>query len=93
MHILLVYVVCVIVGQAISVGIGLLLDSYSQTVALAAFIIIYYAMYWVAWRVALLIVDRSPKVEPDSTDDTGGSRATAALWLLAPAAATLELCD
>ena len=76
-----------------AVGIGLLLDSYSQTVALAAFLIIYYAMYWVAWRVALLIVDRSPGVEPDSTDGTGGSRATAALWLLAPAAATLELCD
>ncbi|MEX2036342.1 MAG: hypothetical protein WEA28_14250 [Xanthobacteraceae bacterium] len=93
MRILVVYVVCVFVGQAISVGIGLLLDSYSQNAALAAFIIIYYAMYWVAWRVALLIVDRSPGVEPDSTDGTGGSRATAALWLLAPAAATLELCD
>jgi hypothetical protein len=93
MHILLVYLVCVMVGQTISVGIGLLLDNYSQSVALAAFIVIYYAMYWVAWRVALLIVDRSPSTEPGSTDGTGGSRATAALWLLAPAAATLELCD
>ena len=66
MHILLVYLVCVIVGQAISVGIGLLLDSYSQNIALAAFLIIYYAMYWVAWRVALLIV--RPVAGPSSRD-------------------------
>ena len=58
--ILIIYLICMIVGQAIAVGIGLLLDPYSKTLALSVFIPIYYAMYWVAWRVALFIADRSP---------------------------------
>ena len=35
-------------------------DPYSKTLALGVFIPLYYAMYWVAWRIALLIGDRSP---------------------------------
>jgi hypothetical protein len=58
MRILVVYVLCVAIGQAVSVGIGLLLDHYSPSLALTAFILIYFAMYWVAWRIALAIVDR-----------------------------------
>jgi hypothetical protein len=61
MRILVVYLICVAIGQAISVGIGLLLDTYSPTIALTTFIVIYFAMYWVAWRIALMIVDRSPE--------------------------------
>ena len=61
-QILLIYLVCMIAGQAIAVGIGLLLDPYSKTLALSVFIPLYYAMYWVAWRVALWIGDRSPEV-------------------------------
>ena len=78
-------------GQAIALGIGLLLDPYSKTVALAVFIPLYYAMYWVAWRVALWIGDESPDIEPDSA--SGGSRAKAASWLLAPAVLALDICD
>jgi hypothetical protein len=89
--ILLIYIVCMIVGQTISVGIGLLLDPYSKTLALSVFIPLYYAMYWVAWRVALYIGDTSPEPETSSTD--GGSRARAASWLLAPAVLALDLCD
>ena len=59
--ILLIYLVCMFAGQAIAVGIGLLLDPYSKTLALSVFIPLYYAMYWVAWRVALWIGDESPE--------------------------------
>ena len=52
-RILLIYVVCMFSGQAAAVGIGLLIDPYSKTLALTVFIPLYYAMYWVAWRVAL----------------------------------------
>jgi membrane protein implicated in regulation of membrane protease activity len=55
-RILIIYLVCMIAGQAIAVGIGLLLDPYSKTLALSAFIPLYYAMYWVARRAA----DRRP---------------------------------
>ena len=90
--ILLIYLVCMIAGQAIAVGIGLLLDPYSKTLALSVFIPLYYAMYWVAWRVALCIGDTSPDAETESAGD-GGSRAKAASWLLAPAVLALDLCD
>jgi hypothetical protein len=92
-RILIIYVVCMIAGQAVAVGIGLLLDPYSKTLALAVFIPLYYAMYWVAWRVALLIGERSPETVADSTGGDGGSRAKAATWLLAPAVLALDFCD
>ena len=60
-RVLIIYFFCLLVGQTISVGIGLLLDPYSKTVALSAFIPLYYAMYWIAWRVALFIGDKSPE--------------------------------
>src|SRR3954451_21817338 len=89
-RILIIYLVCMIAGQAVAVGIGLLLDPYSKTVALSVFIPLYYAMYWVAWRVALWIGDTSPAAE---TEASGGSGATAASWLLAPAVLALDLAD
>jgi hypothetical protein len=91
-RILVLYVVFMIVGQAIAVGIGLLLDPYSKTLALSVFIPLYYAMYWVAWRLALLVGDKSPAAEPDSAGD-GGSPAKAASWLLAPAVLALDFAD
>ena len=84
-RILIIYLICMIAGQAIAVGIGLLLDPYSKTLALSVFIPLYYAMYWVAWRVALLIADRST-----ATDVSG---VKAASWLLAPAILALDFAD
>jgi hypothetical protein len=91
-RILLLYVIFMIAGQAIAVGIGLLLDAYSKTLALSVFIPLYYAMYWVAWRAALFIGDRSPQPEKDSADG-GGSPIKAAVWLFAPAVLALDLAD
>ena len=92
-RVLIIYFFCLLVGQTISVGIGLLLDPYSKTVALSAFIPLYYAMYWVAWRAALFVGDKSPEVASDASGDSGGSRTKAASWLLAPAVLALDLCD
>jgi hypothetical protein len=90
--ILLIYLVCMIAGQAIAVGIGLLLDPYSKTLALSVFIPLYYAMYWVAWRVALFIGDTEPEVATDVPSGSG-SRAKVASWLLAPAVLALDFAD
>jgi hypothetical protein len=92
-RVLLIYVVCMIAGQAVAVGIGLLLDPYSKTVALSVFIPLYYAMYWVAWKVALFLGDPSPEPEPESAGGDSESRSKAASWLLAPAVLALDLCD
>jgi hypothetical protein len=91
-RILIVYLVCMFAGQAIAVGIGLLIDPYSKTAALATFIPLYYAMYWVAWRVALFIADRSPDTTTVAAGD-GGPGAKVATWLLAPAVLALDLAD
>lgn len=87
LRVLIIYLVLLIVGQALAVGVGLILDPISKTAALAAFIPIYYAMYWVAWRVALLIADKSPETAE------GGSPAKIAAWLLAPAALALDAAE
>ena len=92
-RILLVYVVCMIIGQAIAVGIGLLIDPYSKTVALTVFIPLYYSMYWFAWRIALYVADRSPESESGSAGGKSSSGAKVATWLLAPAVLALDMCD
>ena len=91
-RILLIYLVCMIAGQAFAVAVGLLLDPYSKTMALAVFIPLYYAMYWVAWRVALCIGDNAPAVAASKPGDRG-SRAKVATWLLAPAVLALDIAD
>ena len=88
-RVILVYLVCLIASQAAAVCIGLSLDRYSATVALSVFIPLYYAMFWVAWRVALWVGDDSQKAAGDS----GRPPAKTAAWLLAPAVLALDLCD
>ena len=90
LRVLLLFIVFLLTGQAAAVGVGFALDAYSKTAALTAFIVLYYAMYWVAWRAALLIGDRSP--EADTSRDAGSSGRLAAL-LLAPAVLALDLAD
>jgi hypothetical protein len=91
LRVLGIYIVLLFAGQAAAVGIGLMLDSVSKTAALAAFIPIYYAMYWVAWRLALLIADRSPETQPQTK--SAGSPAKIAALLLAPTLLVADLAD
>jgi hypothetical protein len=92
LRVLIVYVVLLIVGQAAAVGIGLMLDPVSKTAALATFIPLYYAMYWVAWRLALLIADPSPKKTQQETK-SDGSPAKLAAWLLGPALLAFDMAE
>jgi hypothetical protein len=92
-RVLIVFLICMILGQAGALGVGLLIDPYSPTLALAFFIPAYYAMYWVAWRVALRIADNSADVVPARAASGGASRSSVVVWLLAPAALALDFCD
>jgi len=87
-RVLICYVVCLLAGQALAVGIGLLLDPYSKPAALATFILAYYAMYWVAWRLALLIADRTAEPVPARSGSASPPKIMA--WLLAPAVLVLD---
>jgi hypothetical protein len=92
LRVLLVYLALLAAGQAGAVGLGLMFDKVSTAVGIAVFIPVYYAMYWVAWRLALWIADRSPQTAAGSRDG-GGTPLQAAVWLLAPAVLALDLCD
>jgi hypothetical protein len=92
LRVLSTYVVLLIAGQAAAVGIGLLLDPFSKTAALATFIPLYYAMYWVAWRLALLMADRAPEPQ-QQTAGSGGSPVKLAAWLLAPALVAFDIAE
>ena len=92
LRVIITYVVLLIVGQAAAVGIGLMLDSVSKTAALATFIPIYYAMYWVAWRLAVLIADRTPEPQ-HQTASGGGTPVKLAAWFIAPALLAYEIAE
>lgn len=91
-RVLILYIVCLIIGQTIAVGLGLLADKHSNATGIAVFIPVYYATYWAAWRVALFIGDREPAVAAEASRDTR-SPLSVAVAMLAPAALTLELAD
>jgi len=85
-----IFVVVLLLGQAGSVGIGLVVDQISPAAGVAVFIPAYYGMFWIAWRVALYMVERSLAMQPG---DRGNSRVSTAVALLAPATLALDLCD
>jgi hypothetical protein len=54
MKLLLVFLGTLAIGQAISIGLGLLVERHwSPYAGLVTFIAAYFAMFWVAWKVAV----------------------------------------
>jgi hypothetical protein len=90
MKLLLTYLMFLIPGQIASGLIGLFFDQFSKTAGITVFIVCYYAMFWLAWRGTLLIVDK-PTAAGDS--ERSGSPAAAASLLLAPALLALDFAE
>lgn len=84
MKILITYLVFLIPGQIIAGLAGLAADQVSKVVGITVFIFAYYAMFWVAWRLTLLVIDR-PRAS--------GSHGAVASILLAPAILALDLAE
>jgi hypothetical protein len=89
MKILITYLMFLIPGQIVSGLAGLFVDQFSKAAGITVFIVLYYAMFWIAWRGTLLIVDRQSAAGSGS----GGSHAAAASVLLAPALLALDLAE
>jgi hypothetical protein len=54
MRLLLVFLITLAIGQSISIGLGLLVERHwSPYAGLVTFIACYFAMFWLAWRVAV----------------------------------------
>ena len=66
MSLLVAYLVCLVIGQTITIMIGLAIDRmYSPGVSLPISLALYFAMFWVAWKVAVRITE--PKSEAQSS--------------------------
>jgi hypothetical protein len=63
MKLLLVFIVGLLIGQSISVGIGLLVERHaSPYTGLVTFIACYFTMFWVAWKLAVRITAPQSRV-------------------------------
>ena len=55
---LLVFLITLLIGQSISIGVGLLVERHvSPYTGLVTFIACYFVMFWVAWRFAIRITE------------------------------------
>ena len=69
MKLLVVFVIALAVGQMISVGVGLLVERQtSPYTGLITFIGMYFATFWLAWRVAV-------RMTAPGSSSAGGFRA------------------
>lgn len=58
MKLLLVFLVTLVIGQSLSIGIGLLVERHiSPYTGLVTFIACYFTMFWLAWRFAVRITE------------------------------------
>jgi hypothetical protein len=66
MGLLVTYIVCLVVGQAITIGIGLSIDRfYSSAVSLPISLALYFLMFGIAWKVAVRITEpKADKITP-----------------------------
>ena len=65
MGLLIANIICLIVGQAITIGIGLSIDwFYSPAISLPISLVLYFLMFGIAWKVAVRITE--PKTERTS---------------------------
>jgi hypothetical protein len=56
MSLLIIFIISLVIGQSISIGLGLLVERYSTPyTGLVTFISSYFAMFWLAWRFAVRI--------------------------------------
>jgi len=61
MNLLLAYLACLLVTQSAAIGIGLVVDKlYSPHAGLVVFLVLYFAMFWVAWQVAVRVTAPKP---------------------------------
>jgi hypothetical protein len=62
MSLLIIFIISLVIGQSLSIGLGLLVERYSTPyTGLVTFIGSYFAMFWLSWRFAVRITaPRSP---------------------------------
>jgi len=66
MSLLVAYIICLVLGQTLTISIGLLLDRVSSPgISVPVSITLYFVMFWIAWKVAVRVTE--PKAPSQST--------------------------
>jgi hypothetical protein len=65
MSLLVAYIICLLIGQSITITTGLMLDRVaSPGISLPVSIALYFAMFWVCWKVAVRITEPKTPAQP-----------------------------
>jgi hypothetical protein len=63
MGLMIVFLISFVVGQSISIGVGLLVERHATPyTGLMTFIVCFFAMIWVAWRFAVRVTEPSSRL-------------------------------
>jgi hypothetical protein len=66
MALLLTFLICLLIGQSLSIGLGLLVERYATPyTGLVTFLVCYFTMFWVSWRVAVRITEPRRRLAPE----------------------------
>jgi hypothetical protein len=58
MSLLVAYIICLVIGQSITISIGLVLDRvWTPAASLPISLALYFSMFWIAWKVAVRITE------------------------------------
>jgi hypothetical protein len=60
MSLLIVYVIAIMVGDLVAVGIAEVVERYSEKASLGVFLALYFVVFWVAWRIAVRVTEPRP---------------------------------
>jgi hypothetical protein len=67
MSLLIAYIVCLLIGQSITIAIGIAIDRmYSPAVSLPISLALYFGMFWLCWKVAVRITEPTSSAAPRS---------------------------
>ena len=53
MKLIVVYVIIVIVGESIAVGVGLMLEKFSMVASMPIALVLFFFVFWAGWKLAV----------------------------------------
>jgi hypothetical protein len=58
MSVILVFIVFVVIGDTAAVAIASVTERYSEPVSLLVFFALFILVFWLAWKLAVLVTER-----------------------------------
>jgi hypothetical protein len=71
MSLLIAYLACLLIGQSITISIGLMLDRVvTPGISLPISLTLYFAMFWIAWKIAVRLTEPKSTTPPTPSPPT-----------------------